>query len=127
MSKVKTFLIVLFFGAAPAAALTTTDDPQLQFFASCAGRLSAVMEFQWTYDTGSADQTQRQRSEMITLVNAVMPAEAGRDVLLMRVDAKHAQANLLRRALINEDPSDAAWAQARADEMLTECLSVLLH
>lgn len=127
MGKLKTLFTVFLLGAAPAAALTTSDDPQLRFFATCTGRLSALMEFQWTYDTASADKTQSHRSEMITLVNAVMPADAGRDVLLLRIDAKHAQASLLRRAVINADPSDAAWAQARADEMLTECLSVLLH
>lgn len=119
--------MVLTLGTSPAAALTAADDPQLQFFASCAGRLSALMEHQWTYDTAAADLTRQQRSEMINLVDAVMPLDAGRDVLRLRVDAKHAQANLLHRAKVNKDPLDAAWAQSRADALLSDCISVLLH
>lgn len=79
------------------------------------------------YDTAAADLTRQQRLEMINLVNAVMPTDAGRDILVMRVDAKHAQARLLHRAKVNADPYDAAWAQSRADALLADCVSILLH
>ena len=126
MSSLKTLSCLLALTAAPAAALDGATDPQLRFFASCAGRLSALMEHQWNYNTQAVDQTSAYRSEMIDLVSAVMPSDAGRDVLLMRVEAKHAQASLLRRAVINRDPADANWAKSRADALLSDCTSVLL-
>jgi len=111
--------------ASPATAFTNSADQQLQFFATCAGRLSALMEHQWTHDTASVDQTTALRSAMIDLVFAVMPEDMGRTVLLMQVEAKHAQAALLRRSTVNRDPFDADWAQNRADALTTECTSVL--
>jgi hypothetical protein len=126
MSGLKTLSCILVLTAAPAAAVDFAADPQLRFFASCAGRLSALMEHQWNYDTTAVDQTTLHRSEMIDLVSAVMPSDAGRDVLLMRVEAKHAQARLLRRAVINRDPDDATWAQLRAEALMRDCTSVLL-
>lgn len=127
MSNVKSIIFLLSLAASPATAFTNAADEQLQFFATCAGRLSALMEHQWTYDTAAVDETTAQRTEMIGLVSAVMPPDAGRDVLLLRVDAKHAQAGLLKRASINRDPDDAAWAQSRAEALLTECISILLR
>jgi len=127
MSSLKTLSLCLACAAPPAAAFDKALDPQLQFFASCAGRLSATMEHQWNYDTPAAQQTRVFRAHMIDLVSAVMPDDAGRDVLLVRVEAKHAQAQLLRRAAINRDPQDADWAQARADALLHDCTSVLLN
>lgn len=125
MCSLKTFSLCLALAASPAAAFDDRLDPQLSFFASCAGRLSATMEHQWNYDTIAADQTRTYRSHMIDLVSATMPSDAGRDVLLVRVEAKHAQARLLRRAVINRDPDDAHWAQSRADALLQDCTSVL--
>ena len=126
MSSLKTLSCILALSAAPAAALDGAADPQLRFFASCTGRLSALMEHQWNYDMAAVDQTTLYRSEMIELVSAIMPADAGRDVLLMRVEAKHAQASLLRRAVMSRDPSDANWAKSRAEALLQDCTSVLL-
>jgi nitrogen-specific signal transduction histidine kinase len=126
MSSLKTYAAITFLAGSPAAAFTNTADQQLHFFATCAGRLSALMEHQWTYDTAAVDMTTAQRSEMIDLVFAVMPENEGRSVLLMRVEAKHAQARLLHRAAVNHDPADAAWAQDRARALMTECTSVLI-
>lgn len=126
MSTIKTLLAVLFVSASPATALTTSVDGQLQFFATCAGRLSALMEHQWTYDTASADRTKAMRAEMIDLVSAVMSESEGRDVLLLRVQAKHAQAALLHRATLSWDAGEADWAQDRAEALLTECTSILM-
>ena len=126
MSKLKTLATLLFIAASPATAFTDTADDQLAFFATCAGRLSATMEHQWVYDTASADTTRAQRSEMIDLVSAVMPADGGRDVLRIRIAAKHAQAGLLTRATRSWDSGEAAWAEARADALLSECTSILI-
>lgn len=126
MSKMKTATFLLFLAASPASALTDSADDQLVFFATCAGRLSATMEHQWIYDTTSADVTSSQRSEMIDLVSAAMPLNRGRNVLSIRIAAKHAQAGLLTRAILSRDAQDAAWAAARADALLSECTSVLM-
>lgn len=126
MGGFKRLACLVMVTATPLAAFNGTADQQLHFFASCAGRLSATMEHQWNHDTASADQTKSYRTEMIDLVTAVMPADRGRDVLLMRVEAKHAQARLLRRTVINRDPVDADWALSRAEAMLRECTSVLM-
>lgn len=126
MSTLRSISLGLVMAATPAGAFISDSDPQLHFFATCAGRLSALMEHQWTYDTAAVAQTTAQRSEMIDLVFAIMPENAGRTVLLMQVEAKHAQAGLLQRAAINRDPADANWARARADALLTECTSVLV-
>lgn len=126
MSNLKTLAALLILAAPSASAFTTSADDQLSFFATCAGRLSATMEHQWTYDTSSVDHTRAQRTEMINLVSAVMPEDRGRDVLQIRVSAKHAQARLLVRATLNRDDTDAAWAQARAEALLAECTSILL-
>jgi len=126
MCSLKTLSCLLAFAGAPAAANTAMPDRQLQFFASCAGRLSALMEHQWTHDTTQVAATTQQRAEMITLISAVMPPDAGRAVLLLRVDAKHAQAALLQRAVTAKDPTDAQWALQRAEALLRDCTSVLL-
>jgi len=126
MSSLKTYTAILMLATSPAAAFTNSADQQLQFFATCAGRLSALMEHQWTYDLASVDATTAQRSEMIDLVFAVMPKDEGRAVLLMQVEAKHAQARLLRRAATNRDPGDARWAQSRSEDLMGECTSVLM-
>lgn len=125
MSILRTTLFLLASAATPVSAYTSSSEQQLHFFATCAGRLSALMEHQWMYDLGAVDVTTAQRSEMIDLVFAVMPEDSGRAVLLMQVEAKHAQAGLLHRAAINRDPVDARWAQARAEALLIECTSVL--
>ena len=122
----KTLSLLVCMVGAPASALTFSAEEQVVFFATCAGRLSATMEHQWIHDTASADATTVQRTEMINLVSAVMPDEDGRDVLNIRVSAKHAQARLLSRATLNRDDGDAAWARARADALLRECTSILL-
>lgn len=125
MSNLRTLSLCLLCAAQPVAAFENTLDPQLQFFASCAGRLSATMEHQWNYDTASADITRTRRAHMIDLVSATMPEDSGRDVLMVRIEAKHAQARLLRRAVINRDQDDANWAHSRANALLQDCTSVL--
>jgi len=126
MSGIKTLSCLVALLASPVVANQASPDPQLRFFASCTGRLSALIEYQWTHDTAVVDQTIAQRNAMVTLITAVMPPDAGRDVLLMRVEAKHAQAALLQRATRAATPAEAKWAMQRADALLQDCTSVLL-
>jgi hypothetical protein len=122
----RTFVICicLFLGMAhPAKAFE--DDPLLTF-AACAGRLSAVMEYQWMFDGAASETTQTHRAAVLDLLNAVMEPARGRDVLMWRLQAKQAQYVLLTRATFNEDPEDAAWAWSRASYYQKACTSLLL-
>ena len=124
MSKLRTigFCLLGFLPAAPAFA---HDDP-LQTFASCAGRLSAEMEHQWLMSDPATDRTEAQRASMLSLVEAIMTPDQGRDVLTWRIDAKQAHAVLLTRATFNDDADDAAWALNRAEAYLAACTGLLL-
>ncbi|MEJ6402607.1 hypothetical protein [Yoonia sp. 2307UL14-13] len=117
--------LILGLQAPMAVALGVQD--QLRVFANCAGRLSAVMEYQWMVDGPQSEQTETQRDQMLDLVAAIMPVDQGRQVLSWRVTAKSAQWTLLSRATFNDDPGDAAWARRMADRYAGECTALLLN
>lgn len=116
-------LLALLVSGHPAPALDMQD--RLQLFATCAGRLSALMEHQWLFDGPESERTQMQRAAMLDLVAAIMPPGSGRQVLHTRIVAKQAQGALLTRATFNSDPADAAWAADRAAHQITQCTSLL--
>ncbi len=119
-------LCLTLLSASPADAQAFDPEQQLREFATCAGRLSAVMEHQWLFDGAAADRTKAQRAAVIDLVEAVMPPDRGRDVLHWRISAKLAQSALLTRATFNEDPVDAAWAREQAKRFERACTGLLL-
>ena len=102
------------------------EDDTLRTFATCAGRLSAVMEFQWMFDGPASELTATRRAAVIDLIEAIMAPDDGRRVLAWRLAAKEAQARLLTRATFNDDPADAAWARAHADGFERDCTALLL-
>ena len=104
----------------------TAGDNPLRTFAACAGRLSATMEHQWLLSDPTSDRTAAQRAAMISLIEATMSPEQGRDVLAWRIDAKQAHSVLLTRATFNDDPEDALWARNRAVAQLAACTGLLL-
>lgn len=124
----KTCILALFlsFLAAKTSASPAAPDGQLRRFAECAGRLSALMEHQWMFDGAASEQTKTQRAAVIDLISATMNPDQGRQVLHWRLVAKHAQSVLLTRATFNNDPADAAWAQARAVSLTQDCTGLLL-
>ncbi len=124
----KTVLSLLFLALAVASAplRAQTDDSQLRLFASCAGRLSAVMEYQWMFDGVASERTELQRASVLQLVEATMPDGMGREVLHWRLSAKLAQSALLTRATFSDDQSDAAWAAQMADRLTRECTALIL-
>ncbi len=131
MSGMKTIATLLAFGFASvdgsvADAHPLDPEQQLRTFATCAGRLSAVMEYQWMFDGAASEQTKAQRAAVIDLVHAIMPPERGRDVLHWRISAKQAQSALLTRATFNENADDATWARRQADRFARECTGLLL-
>ncbi|EBA12819.1 hypothetical protein RCCS2_16019 [Roseobacter sp. CCS2] len=112
---------------APKADAQSIDtEQQLRTFATCAGRLSAVMEHQWIFDGPASEHTKIQRAAVIDLVEAIMPTDRGREVLHWRISAKLAQSALLTRATFNDDERDAAWAHERAQRLRQDCTGLLL-
>ncbi len=107
------------------ATPTHASDALSDMFASCTGRLSAQLEHAWLVGTPS-EEIQAQRQAMVTLLEAVMTPDRGRQVLAIRIDAKHAQAALLTRATFNDDAEDAEWALRRAEVEVAHCASLLL-
>lgn len=124
----KTLFCSLFLalGALPAGAGASDAEEQLRTFATCAGRLSALMEWQWMVDGPGSEHTARQRAAMIDLIAATMPDDYGRTVLHWRISAKTAHRALLDRATFTDDPDDAAWALKTADGLMANCTGMLL-
>lgn len=122
----RTFLVIAALIAPPASAQAEGADEQLRTFAACAGRLSAVMEYQWMFDGPASERTKAQRAAVLDLIDAIMPPERGAEVLHWRISAKLAQSALLTRATFNDDPVDAKWAAQRAASQLADCTGFLL-
>ncbi|MFN3824127.1 MAG: hypothetical protein ACK4GW_05025 [Pseudorhodobacter sp.] len=99
------------------------DRPDLmQVFATCAGRLSAVMEFQWLTDGPASEATARARQSMIALTDAATPTGSEPRALHLRIEAKAAQAGLLHAAYFRGD----GRAGDRAEALMAECRGLLL-
>ena len=122
----KTFLVIAALTASPAFAQAESAEDQLRTFAACAGRLSAMMEYQWMFDGPASETTKAQRAAVLELIDAIMPPGRGPEVLNWRISAKQAQSALLTRATFNDDPNDAKWAAQRAANQLTDCTGFLL-
>lgn len=107
---------------APAEA----EEDIVATFATCTGRLSALMEHQWLMSDAAADVTQARRAQMESLLFSVMLPGAGERTLARRIDAKVAMAALLTRVDFNDDPADAAWAATRVEIQIAACDALLL-
>lgn len=118
----ETFLAVFMLGSAagPGAA-----DPLLRDFAVCAGRLSAVMEDQWMFDGPGSERTAEELAAVVSLIEATMPADAGRTVMAWRIDAKVAQRGLLHQARFARNARLAKEAAARAEALAAGCRDLL--
>ena len=125
MSWKLTWVLAFLVAAGSAQAMDTAED-RLIGFATCAGRLSALMEFQWLTHDPEAERTEAQRANLIDILDAVMPPDRGRQVLHWRVEAKMAHAALLQRGRFNQDPADALWARRLAAEQTDRCRAYLL-
>lgn len=112
--------------ALAARGLPETRQDQLYFFATCSGRLSALMEHQWLLDGPASEDTARTRAEMLSLLQAVTPPDQAATVMQWRISAKVAQASLLSQASFDLDPARAAWAKRRAEGLTAACIAALL-
>ncbi|MGX9349868.1 hypothetical protein ACS3QZ_01575 [Shimia sp. W99] len=109
-----------------ARAQSLSGQSPLQFFAACAGRLSAEMEFQWMFDGAAADAIKLERAAVLDILDAMMPPERGRAVLNWRVEAKMAQAALLTRATFGSDTREQHHARLLAARNLETCRAQML-
>ncbi|WP_162183074.1 hypothetical protein [Pseudooceanicola atlanticus] len=100
------------------------SDPVV-IFAGCAGRFSAELEHRWlmSRDPGRA---RHRRQAMVDLLDAVRPSDRGPEILARRLEAKHAQAQLLQRAEFSTDPAEARMARQRARRAVAGCEALLL-
>ena len=102
-----------------------SQDTQLHTFATCAGRLSALVEYEWMAEGAPSEEAQKYHDAAIALVAAVISDDKSRDVLNWRTSAKQAQFNLLLRTQA-QNREDAAWAAQRAQLLTRECTELLL-
>jgi hypothetical protein len=116
------FALTALFQAPPIFA----QSADLRLFATCAGRLSALMEHQWLLSDPASDQTARQRDSMLSLVLAMTGPQDAARALNWRIEAKAAQASLLAHARFATNDATAARSAQRSDDLLAMCRSLLL-
>lgn len=129
MSGLKTIIAIMIASIGTQAAAENLDvsfAPDVRFFAACAGRLSAQLEHEWLLQDARSEDTAAARATLLDILEALMRADQGRQVLAWRVDAKMAHAALLTRATFGEDAQDADWALRTAETQLAQCTGLLL-
>ncbi len=108
--------------ALPLVAQTLPHTEPLHLFATCTGRLSALLEYQWLVLDPDADATEARRDAMAELLAAAMPPEGASRAMDLRLQAKAAEAQLLQQAL----GRNGAWALALAKRQVANCTALLL-
>jgi hypothetical protein len=114
------------------AVMRPTDLPAqsqpdlIAVIASCTGRLSAVMEYQWLVQDPGSDDTRIKRDAMAELLRAVTPPGDVVRAMGVRLDAKRSQTVLLQAALFGADRTRSGWAARRADHLLRTCAALLV-
>lgn len=101
------------------------SDP-LRTFATCAGRLSAQMEFEWMFDGAASGVTQDRRGEVLDILDAMTPPTQARDVLNWRIEAKMAHSSLLQRTTFSDDSRIQMQARRLSVQKLKSCTALLL-
>lgn len=99
------------------------DDP-LYLFATCTGRLSALMEHQWIVDGPASDRTRQDRDAMLTLVEAAMRESQAVQVMAWRIEAKAAHSALLAQSR-SPDPALALRADRQAAVLMQGCSAIM--
>lgn len=105
--------------------MASAQTPWSLTFAACAGRLSAQVEHQWLMRDAAASVTGAQKDQFTDLLATVVTDQNATALLALRIEAKQAQATLLRRATFNADARDARWAGARAAQGIAACVSLV--
>jgi hypothetical protein len=100
-----------------------SDDP-LYLFATCTGRLSALMEHQWIVDGPASDRTRQDRDAMLSLVEAAMREGEAVQVMAWRIEAKAAHAALLAQSR-SPDAAQAKRAERQAGVLMQGCSAIM--
>ncbi|NBE06015.1 hypothetical protein [Paragemmobacter ruber] len=129
MGGLKTYLSLLMLLCAlagPSAARAGNDVPDnpLQFFATCAGRMSALMEHQWLVDGPASDLTKARRAAVLDVVASITPAGQEAQVMAWRIEAKVAHAALLGASRHGTAQSRASAARQAAG-LISPCEAYL--
>lgn len=125
MRGMKTILTTAILAAfCTGAAQAEVDLPQV--FAGCAGRLSAEMERSWLLSKPDATHYEAQRASFQTLLDAVVPHEDQRSILIYRIETKIAHASLLTTADFGVDAARAERARKIAQQHVAACEMLLL-
>ena len=126
MGALRTVILAAVVSLSSGLPSLAAEERPVDIFAACAGRLSALMEFQWLFDNADADVTEAQRARVLELLEAAMEPGEERAVLALRISVKQAHSVLLSRATFNDDPADAAWAAEQAAHHESACRAFLL-
>lgn len=134
MSSLKTLIhrfflctaILAFAAPLPALSQGQASTSLLRQFATCTGRLSALMEFQFMTDGPASEITRARRDAAAALMAAVTAPDEARQALAWRIEAKAAQAALLQRATFGTDRRFAVRARRLALRQTAECEAMLL-
>lgn len=119
MGGLQPYALILTLALPAMAAGQDVPDP-LRHFATCTGRLSALVEYQWRTDGPASDATAHQRDAMADLLAAVTPPEAATLAMALRIEAKVAHAALLAQAGFDHR------ARAQALRLIAHCTGLLL-
>lgn len=134
MGGLKTYLLGICASlalAGAAFALPASPIERVKVFATCAGRLSALEQYQWMFDGPASERTARRIAAFDDILAALLPyaADTGlpdRQALIWRVAAKTTQAGLMQDARFATDPRRAGLAAKAAEAALTACDGLLL-
>lgn len=125
MSGLKTFLAGAFLIVASASA-SAADNAFLNRVVDCVGRMSAQMEHHWLLADQSTTIIEKQRSDLIDVLDALTTSENASRVLTGRINAKLAHASLLTRSAFSKDPKSSAWATRQAERSIAHCDQIAL-
>ncbi len=78
------------------------------------------------FDGPGSEVTETTRAALIDILDAIVPADAGPEVLHWQIEAKAAQVALLTRAVFNTDRRDALMARRIARRQIDACRALLL-
>lgn len=125
MSGIKIWIAGIFLCLSVGAqAADRRELPEI--IATCAGRMSAELEFAWLLNDPEAETYETQRARFVEILEALGPAPKPHRQLATRIDAKMAHATLLTTAYLGMDKTRAAWAKRHAVGLRLSCQNMLL-
>lgn len=108
--------------AGPLCAQSLPPTDPMRLFATCTGRLSALMEYQWLVQDPGAEETEVLRDAMAEVLAAAIPQTAASRAMDLRLQAKVAEAQVLQLAL----GRNGGWALALVKHHVADCTALLV-